>query len=92
MLHQAAFLLLALQLGNGVVPVASQREINAVASSGNYIHAEEDIDNLPGGTYDRAKIKVSSSVPVTIQRYSDDRYLEGDQPGKKILVFFLLCN
>ena len=69
----AAFLLL--QLGG----VASQRQIIGIASPGNTIHVERDVEL----SYDRTTIKVSSVVPVTVQRYSDGgSYLEGQQPGE----------
>ncbi|KAL3774151.1 hypothetical protein ACHAW5_010605 [Stephanodiscus triporus] len=64
---------LLLQLGG----VASQRQISGVASPGNTIHVERDVEL----SSDRTTIKISSVVPVTVQRYSDGgSYLEGEQP------------
>jgi hypothetical protein len=71
----AAFLLLLTLLGG----VASQRQISGIASPGNTIHVERYLDL----SYDRATIKVSSVVPVTVQRYNNGgSYLEGNQPGE----------
>ncbi|KAL3769180.1 hypothetical protein ACHAW5_000650 [Stephanodiscus triporus] len=66
-----AFLLL--QLGG----VASQRRISGIASPGNTIHFERDVDL----SSDRTTIKISSVVPVTVQRYENGgSFLEGQQP------------
>jgi hypothetical protein len=67
LLPLAAFLLLQ------PTGIASQRQIIGVAS------VERDVDL----SYDRTTIKVSSVVPVTVQRYNDGgSYLEGQQPGE----------
>ena len=59
--------------------VASERQIIGIASPGNTIHVERDVDL----SYDRMTIKVSSVVPVTVQQYNDGgSYLEGQQPGE----------
>jgi hypothetical protein len=71
----AAFLLLLTLFGG----IASQRQISGVISPGNTMHVERDFDLL----YDRATIKVSRVVLVTIQRYNDGgSYMEGQQPGE----------
>jgi hypothetical protein len=74
LLPSAAFLLL------GFGGVASQeRQIAGIASPGNTIHVERELTL----SYDRTTIKVSSGVPVTVQRYNDGgSYLEGQQPGE----------
>ena len=72
--------LLLLQLGD----VASQRQISGIASPSNTIHVELDVDL----SYDQTTIKVSSFVPVTVQRYNDGgSYLEGQQPCKSAADF-----
>ncbi len=72
----AAFLPLLTLLGG----VTSQQQISGIASPGNTIQVEQDLDL----SYDRATIKVSNVVPVTVQRYNDGgSYLEGvwSKPG-----------
>ena len=72
----AAFLLLQL------TGVASQRQIIGVASPGNTIHVERDVDL----SYDRTTIKVSSVVPVTVQRNNyGSSYLD-------VVRIRLICN
>ena len=72
----AAFLLLQL------TGVASQRQIIGVASPGNTVHVERDVDL----SYDRTTINVSSVVPVTVQRNNyGSSYLD-------VVRIRLICN
>ena len=77
-------LLLQASSDNAVViatTTKSGRQIDSVASAGNTIHFEQDID-LSSLAY-RTTIDVISSVPVTVERYNDNAYyLEGQQPRK----------
>lgn len=54
----------------------SSKTLQGVESPGNYIIYGEYIDNLQ---YD-GPIKVSANVPLTIHRYSDNEFVEGQQP------------
>mmetsp|Transcript_41804 Transcript_41804/g.87760 ORF Transcript_41804/g.87760 Transcript_41804/m.87760 type:complete len:887 (-) Transcript_41804:467-3127(-) len=81
MLQRAFRLSLLLQIiGSYPTPAAaaSDRQINAIASTGNYIHAEQEIDLSSTGYL--SQIDIKSDVPVTIQRYSDDQFLIGQKP------------
>ena len=76
-------------IGSVLQTTSSQRQINGVASPGNYIHTETDVDMsadllAAGGP---ATININSPVPVTIQRFSDNNSLEGQQPCKRHCYF-----
>lgn len=75
----------ALLLQSEIKDVQS-KQLKGQASSGNFIIHEEYYDELSW----YSKISISSNVPVTIQRYSDDYYMEGEQPVQsndaKVLV------
>eukprot|EP00579_Thalassiosira_antarctica_P022282 CAMPEP_0201987656 /NCGR_PEP_ID=MMETSP0904-20121228/91909_1 /ASSEMBLY_ACC=CAM_ASM_000553 /TAXON_ID=420261 /ORGANISM="Thalassiosira antarctica, Strain CCMP982" /LENGTH=1137 /DNA_ID=CAMNT_0048541777 /DNA_START=72 /DNA_END=3485 /DNA_ORIENTATION=- len=85
-----SLLLLLLQLGAS--PAASQRLIVGTASAGNYIHAEEEVDFSAVGY--RAKINITSDVPVTVQRYSKggDGFLMGQQPVPENMAKVLVTS
>jgi hypothetical protein len=72
-LHLAAFLLL--QLG-GVV--SQTHQISGIPSPGNTIHVERELTL----SYNRITIKVSSVVPVTVQRYGSMYDSEGEEAGE----------
>jgi hypothetical protein len=58
--------------------VQSQATVTAVPSSNNHLHAEQTTDQLTsasGGLF-----VVTANVPVTISRYNDDKYVDGEQP------------
>ena len=80
MLHEVALALLLQPLQ--FVLVASRREIDGVASPGNFITKGEDFDLnsvLPSA---KDALTIISPVPVTIQRFSGGEFLTGQEPSK----------
>ena len=77
-LHLAALSLVFVQ------SVASQRVINGVASPGNFILSENNIELRELLPPDISTLIINSPVPVTIQRFHDAGSFQGGEACKCI--------
>lgn len=73
---EAVVLCLAASISHVQSQTISQKTFTAVESTDNYILYGEFIDNLQNS----GPISVSSNVPLTIQSYSDNEFLQGEEP------------
>jgi len=73
---EAVVLCLAASISHVQSQTISKKTFTAVESTDNYILYGEYIDNLQHS----GPISVSSNVPLTIQSYSDNEFLQGEEP------------
>lgn len=62
---------------HGSLQFVHSREVEGHASPGEFILLEESDSKL---SYYGTSVSINSNVPVTVQRYYDDMYLEGNGP------------